>query len=192
MVTDVRVRGYPGPTITSERSVSNRIIGNLSVASIVLLAAIAAACADKNVTNPSGSSTAGLTEVAANNNGAGAPGSGISDGPGYFQGTVVGPSATGSGSDSMTSPTIAPRIAGVVITIYPRIETSGDSTNHGPAAGSTITDANGHFQLPTLPAGDYVETFVPPTGSPYYGAYAFGPLRSNSSDYPWWVVLAKK
>ena len=46
--------------------------------------------------------------------------------------------------------------------------------------------------LPTLPAGEYIVTFVPPANSPYHGGYVFGPLRENSSDYPWWVVLAKK
>ena len=33
---------------------------------------------------------------------------------------------------------------------------------------------------------------APPAHSVFYGAYAFGPLRENSSDFPWWVVLAKK
>jgi hypothetical protein len=112
----------------------------------------------------------------------------VGTGPGYFRGTVLGPSAPGAGNDSLAT---APRIAGVVVTIYER-KAGADTVAKGDAKGSVTTGADGLFTLPTLPAGEYVVTFVPPSSSGYHGAYVFGPLRENSSEYPWWVVLAKK
>jgi hypothetical protein len=62
----------------------------------------------------------------------------------------------------------------------------------GAEAGSVVTSTTGEFTLPTLPAGEYVVTFIPPAGSPYNGVYVSGRLDSNRSKYPWWVVLSKK
>jgi hypothetical protein len=55
-----------------------------------------------------------------------------------------------------------------------------------------LTDANGHFQLPTLAGGDYVVAFSPPEGSNYRGVWATATVSNHSADYPWWVVLSLK
>jgi hypothetical protein len=162
-------------------------------AALIVVAALAAACNDTTpATQPeetsNGSVLAGRSIVARNDTvKTPAP---TQSGSGYFRGTVMGPALPGAGNDSLTT---SPRIAGVTVTIYPRIEsTLSSQIPVGPAAGSSVTNAQGQFQLPVLPAGEYVVTFVPPAGSGYQGVYAFGPLRSNSGDYPWWVVLPKK
>src|SRR3954447_16730152 len=140
-------------------------------------AAIVAACSADSPLQPSGPlagldvSRAGDTATNVNHTPAGT-------GPGYFRGTVLGPSAPGAGNDSLNT---APRIAGVVITIYERKLGGADTVAVGDAKGSVTTGSDGLFSLPTLPAGEYVVTFVPPTNSGYHGAYAFGPLRQNSS-----------
>jgi hypothetical protein len=154
----------------------------------VVAALIVAACASDSVVQPGGSPLAGLSRSGSGDT-ANVNHSPTGTGPGYFRGTVLGPSSPGAGNDSLNT---APRIAGVVVTIFERKPTAADTMAVGDAKGTVTTGADGKFSLPTLPAGEYVVTFVPPSSSGYYGAYAFGPLRENSSDYPWWVVLAKK
>jgi hypothetical protein len=158
-----------------------------SIASLGVAVALIA-CGDTAPTIPDSSPLAGLNETTSNDSAT--VSNPTTSGPGYFHGTVLGPSSPGAGNDSLST---APRIAGVVVTIYERKQSGGaDTVAVGNAKGSVTTGADGKFTLPTLPAGEYVVTFVPPSNSPYHGAYAFGPLRENSSDYPWWVVLAKK
>jgi hypothetical protein len=168
---------------------SHRFAPRAFISTSALLAAIAVGCSDTGVTNPNGPITAGLSKIPGNDSGTAKTGGSINDGPGYFHGTVLGTAPEIAGNDSLA---LFPKLGGVVVTIYPLVSATADTLNHGPAAGSVVTDAAGQFQLPTLPAGDYVITFVPPSSSAYRGVYAFGPLRSNSKDYPWWVVLAKK
>lgn len=110
-------------------------------------------------------------------------------GTGNFRGTVMGPAVTGPGTDTLST---SPRIANVTVTIYPRLADVNGEITLGAAAGSTKSNAQGQWTLPTLPAGDYVVTFVPPENGIYRGTYSFGPLRSNSNQYAWWVVLPKK
>jgi hypothetical protein len=151
-------------------------------------ALVLAACSTESTVEPNTGPLAGLDVTTANDSGrVDTPATG--SGPGHFHGTVLGPSAPGAGNDSLNT---APRIAGVVVTIYERKLGGADTVAVGDAKGSVTTGTDGKFTLPTLPAGEYVVTFVPPANSPYHGAYAFGPLRQNSSDFPWWVVLAKK
>jgi hypothetical protein len=108
--------------------------------------------------------------------------------PGYFRGTVMAPGSPGGGGDTLAT---KPRIANVTVTIYPRVGTELPP-KAGAEAGSVVTGADGLFQLPTLPAGEYIVTFVPPANSAYNGVYAFGPLNASSKDYPWWVTLPLK
>lgn len=111
-------------------------------------------------------------------------------GPGSFRGYVRGQAEPGTGPDTMAT---APKVANVRVTAYPRLpSSSADSLGVGPAAASVLTDANGEFQLPTLPGGEYVVTFVPPESSIYRGVYATATAHSQSNTYPWWVVLPKK
>jgi hypothetical protein len=151
-------------------------------------AVVVAACSTDSAVQPGGSPLAGLSRSESGDT-ANVNHSPTGTGPGYFRGTVLGPSAPGAGNDSLDT---APRIAGVVVTIYERKPSAADTVAVGDAKGSVTTGADGLFTLPTLPAGEYIVTFVPPSSSGYYGAYAFGPLRENSSEFPWWVVLAKR
>ena len=154
----------------------------------LVAAGVVAACSTDSPIQPTGSPLAGLdlAEPGDTSNTTHQP---TGSGPGFFRGTVLGPSLPGAGNDSLNT---APRIAGVVVTIYERKLGGADTSAVGDPKGTVTTGTDGKFTLPTLPAGEYIVTFVPPANSGYHGAYAFGPLRSNSSDYPWWIVLAKK
>jgi hypothetical protein len=154
----------------------------------LVVAGVVAACSTDSPVQPTGSPLAGLSKAEAGDT-SNATHQPTGTGPGFFRGTVLGPSLPGAGNDSLNT---APRIAGVVVTIYQRKMDGADTVAVGDAKGSVTTGTDGKFTLPTLPAGEYVVTFVPPASSGYHGAYAFGPLRENSSEYPWWVVLAKK
>ncbi len=155
---------------------------------LVLLSALVVACSDQGspITQPSASALAGLSLVSRNDS---TPGSSAAlTGPGYFRGTVFAPATVHTGNDSLAS---SLRISGVTVTIYSNVSTTGGSTI-GAKQGSVVTDAAGYFMLPTLPAGQYIVTFVPPAGSIYQGSYAFGPLNSDSANWPWYVTLSKK
>jgi hypothetical protein len=158
------------------------------ILAIGLTAGILAGCGTDLPLDLHGSPLAGLDQTAANDSSV-VGDSTFGSGPGFFRGTVMGPSTPRQGNDSLAT---APRIPGVVVTIYVKKPGHVDTVAVGDAKGSVTTGADGKFTLPTLPAGEYIITFVPPANSGYHGAYAFGPLREHSGDYPWWVVLAKK
>jgi hypothetical protein len=77
------------------------------------------------------------------------------------------------------------------VTAYPRLSTE-PIPDVGPAAASVVTGADGKFQLPTLPGGEYVVTFNPPASSIYAGVWVTATAFDGSSEWPWWVVLPKK
>lgn len=164
-------------------------ISNAAPALAALLLGFAAACSSDKPTGPDqqASPLAGLS-VGARNDTVTTPAPNNS-GSGNFRGTVMGPSPVGATGDTLG---MAPRIPGVVVSIYPRLADVNGQVTPGTLAGSVTTDAAGLFQLPTLPAGEYVVTFVPPSTSEYKGTYSIGSLRSNSNNYPWWVRLPKK
>jgi hypothetical protein len=159
---------------------------NILTASVIAVAVVA--CAKEVITDPAGAPLAGLNKSVANDtsNATHTPGG---TGPGFVRGTVLGQSPPNAGNDSLTT---APRIAGVVVTIYEAKADGSGGTIPGAEKGSVTTGADGLFTLPTLPAGMYVTTFVPPANSGYFGVYVTGPLYENSSQYPWWIVLQKK
>jgi hypothetical protein len=105
--------------------------------------------------------------------------------PGSFHGYVIG---TGTGPDTIAT---APRIVGATITAYPHLGYDGETPRVGEAAGSVTTDANGFFQFPTIPGGDYVVTIRPPASSEYKGQYATTHISNVSNTGNWWVVLSK-
>jgi hypothetical protein len=160
----------------------------LCIRPLALLAAsaIIGACSDNPLTGPTDTRLAGLSKSTTNDT-SNTTHNPTGDGPGFFRGTVIGHSPAG-GPDTLTT---APRIAGVVVTIYTR-KITGSGVEPDVLQGSVTTGADGSFTLPTLPAGEYVVTFVPPGDSGLNGVYVFGYLRETSGEYPWWVTLPKK
>jgi hypothetical protein len=102
---------------------------------------------------------------------------------------VLGPSAPGAGNDSLAT---APRVANAKVTAYPRQPTATDPNAVGTAVAEVVTGADGKFQLPTLPGGDYIVTINPAAGSIYGGVWVTATAHSTSHEFPWWVVLWKK
>ena len=166
-----------------------RSVPRLAIA-LVCAASFTIACAE-NPTAVRTSPLAGLQRAEGNDStGAPPPPPPNPASSGYVRGTVLGPSAPGAGNDSLNT---APKIAGVVVTAYPRVApTANDTIGIGPAAATVTTGADGKFQLPTLPGGEYLVTFEPPAGSIYGGVWVTGPIHDKSHEWPWWIVLWKK
>jgi hypothetical protein len=159
------------------------------VAGLAIALFTIAACGDTPTDAPL-SPLAGLTEsIAGDSTGNAAPTMPAADGPGYFHGTVLGPSPVGATGDTLAS---APRIPNVVVTAYPLISANGAEVEVDEAAATVTTGADGKFSLPTLPGGHYVVTFTPPADSPYGGVWSTAMAHTTSHDYPWWVVLWRK
>ena len=152
-----------------------------SAPSLVLLASLLVACDENDPTRSGSSPLSGLSQAPGKDStGSPPPPPPAIPTPGYFHGTVLGPSAPGAGNDSVAT---APRVAGVVVTVYPRISSSSATPDVGPAAATVVTGADGKFQLPTIAGGEYVVTFNPPAGSPYGGVWVTLPrtIRAESS-----------
>jgi hypothetical protein len=153
---------------------------------LILCAAafLAAACGDNGPTSPGGGVLAGLNLTETNDS---TPANTPPDnGTGIVHGTVLGQSQPGLIGDTLAT---APRIAGVVVTVY---LPGSSSDTPGPQVATLTTGADGTFTLPALSAGNYVVTFVPPSGSGYNGVYVTGHVSSISATYPWWIVLSRK
>ena len=110
--------------------------------------------------------------------------------PGYFQGTVLGPSEPGGGLDTLAT---APRVAGARLAAFD-LPAGGMVTpeNLGSEVAAVTTGVDGKFAFPTLPGGDYVVTVTPPANSIYGGVWVTATAHSTSHEFPWWVVLWKK
>lgn len=158
-----------------------------SIASLVALAVTLAACSG----NPTGSDPSpllGLVQaMARDSTGSPPPIPQQPTGTGTIRGTVLAPS-TGGGDTLAT----APRIVGAMVKVYPVVGQT--PLELGAVAASVVTGADGRFQTPTLPAGEYVVTIEPPASSAaiYYGQYIRGMIYAQSGDSQWWVVLAKR
>lgn len=166
----------------------------------VALASVAVACSNDTTTAP-GTSLANLTLVGVDSGtgsggSTGGTGSGGSTGgttagngqPGYFRGRILG-SVQNPGNDSLTA---APALADVRVAIAARRVGASGALEAGPELGAATTNQNGEFQLPTVPAGEYVVTFLPPQSSLFDAGYSVSPLDGNSSSRPWTVVLRRK
>jgi hypothetical protein len=156
-----------------------------SLGLVFLAAAIAAAgCSDREPTVLGGDPLAGLT-VATRGDTAPAPTDSTPRGAGYFLGTVYGYEP---GRDSLES---AVRIEGARVTAFVRAEANGEVVA-GRQVAVVMTNADGFFRLPTLAAGEYVVTFVPPSTSPYRGGWTTAQAWQQSGDSPWYVMLLRK
>jgi len=98
---------------------------------------------------------------------------------GFFRGVVMGYEP---GPDTLAT---AQRLAGVSVKAYARV---GDQPS-GDAVAAVTSDANGEWQLPTLPGGEYVVTFTP-VGNTYRGAWTIGRTSTTSGEHRWWIMLA--
>ena len=155
----------------------------------VAVVAFALACSETTENTPA-SPLAGLSQSTAKDSmGVPVPGNPSNTSPGVVKGTVLGPSAPGSGGDTLAT---APKVANVVVTAYPVTGGTAGAPTLGPQAASVTTGADGKFTLPSLNAGSYVVTFTPPSSSVYSGVWVTGHISAASAAYPWWVVLPKK
>ena len=108
---------------------------------------------------------------------------------GDIRGTILGPSPVGSTGDTLAT---APRVAGVEITVYQVLDSSGPVPEVGPPIANTISGADGKFLLTDLPGGPVVVTFEPPSSGPYAGTWSSSVIHAASGFHPWWVVLPLK
>jgi hypothetical protein len=166
------------------------IRGHRARLAAALALVVAAACgkdAAPAVTTPATTSLGGMQQVASNDTVR--QGTTLTTGPGYVHGTVMGPLEGPTTGDSLAAKV---KLAGVTVTIYQLVRGADGAVSKGAQAGSNTTNAQGQFQLPTVPGGDYVVTFVPPTGSGYISTYATTTIHPQSADAPWWVTLPRK
>lgn len=147
---------------------------------------VAVACADEGPTTPGPTTLMGLVEVESNDTIATQPPPEAPATPGAFHGFVLG---HGTGPDTMAT---APRLQGVVVTAYPHLGWNGSNPVVGEASATRTTDANGAFQFPVLPGGEYVVTFVPPASSTYGATFVTTTIHSGSDEGNWWVILPLK
>src|SRR5687767_8669398 len=120
---------------------------------------LATACSDRDPAGPGNDPLAGLTEAERGDTVTTPPPS-VPRGPGHFVGTVYG---YDPGPDTLAS---SVRLPGARVTAFVLVQ-SPDTVVAGRQVASVLTNSQGFFQLPTLPAGEYIVTFVPPEGSPY-------------------------
>ncbi len=156
------------------------MISRVSAAPLALIATLAFACADP--AGPAVSPLSGLVRVSANDTTPNAPPPQPAA-PGSFHGTVRGYSP---GPDTLNT---AVRLPNVTVTAYPRVVSSTDTVGVGPLQAQVVTNAQGEFQLPTMPAGEYVVTFNPPSDSRYRGGWTIATASSTSNQGAWWIML---
>lgn len=165
---------------------------------ISCLVAVLAACSDRAPTESEGDPLSGLARATASDSAGnplpappppsdssgGTPSSGGQSGPGYFRGTVRSSEGV-QGPDTLSG---SVRVANVRIVAYAR-QANGEA---GEAVASTTSSSVGEWQLPTMPNGEYIVTFTPPSGSPYQGVWVTARAHAHSHEWPWWVTLPRR
>jgi hypothetical protein len=154
---------------------------------VLALAAGLAACDDTDGVGPSTDPLQGLRSTSATDSAGNAAPTQPPQmaGPGYFRGVVRTSQLTAGGPDTLAN---SVRVANVQVTAYQR---RPDGTA-GTQVASTTTNDRGEFQLATMPGGEYIVTFVPPSGSAYQGVWVTAEAHPRSHEWPWWVTLPKK
>ena len=160
-----------------------------------MVAGVALACASEGPTAVDDSPLAGLNGSQASDSAgttAPTPPPSTTPTPGYVHGTVRAPSPNAPPHTDTLANSV--KIAGAIVTAYPRVVQGIDTAGVGPMAAQVVTDADGKFTLPTLPGGEYVITFNPPASlsSVYGGVWTVGTIHQNSHEFPWWITLWKK
>jgi hypothetical protein len=145
---------------------------------------VAAGCSDREPPGPGSDPLAGLT-AATRGDTAPAPPDSTPRGAGYFVGTVYGYEP---GADTLAS---AVRIEGARVTAFVRAESNGEVVA-GRQVATVLTNGQGFFRMPTLPAGAYIVTFLPPSTSPYRGGWTTAEAWQQSGDSPWYIMLPRK
>ncbi len=154
--------------------------------SFAVVAVVLAACSDSSGPLPDSDPLAGLAETVRGDT-ATPPPSTTPTTPGKFVGTIRG-HTPGAGTDTLQSSEL---LQGVRVTAFVRTELNGQ-TAAGVQVATTLTNAQGYFQLPTLPGGEYVVTFVVPTGSQYQSGWTVGEAWEGSLNSPWFIMLPRK
>jgi hypothetical protein len=187
--------GYAKYTASREESVSHSGWSHRTFL-IAFAATAIVACSEDPPTTGGNSPLAGLkSSVAGDSAGsipAPTPPPASTPTPGYVHGTVRAPGANAQpGQDTLAT---SVKIAGAIVTAYPRVVQGTDTAGVGPVAAQVVTDANGQFTLPTLPGGEYVITFNPPKSleATYGGVWTIGTIHDRSHEFPWWITLWKK
>jgi hypothetical protein len=110
-------------------------------------------------------------------------------GPGVFQGVIAG---EGESTPERSADALGPDLPNVRVTVYQiAARTSVGGLRLGQEVATTVSNSFGEFQLPEIPGGEYVVTFVPPDGSAYQGAYWVATAHPNEVPVFWRVVLPK-
>lgn len=143
-----------------------------------LAVATVAACAD----DPSAPDLlAGMAQVTSADS-TGAPPPSEPTAPGFFRGVVMGYAA---GPDTLANAERLPNVS-VQAYLYSGTQPVGD------AVAGTTSNANGEWQLPSLPGAEYVVTFTTPSGSKYRSGWTLGRTGASSGTHPWWIMLPEK
>ena len=183
-------------TASREESVSHTVRSHRTFLLLLATTAAVACAGDPTTTGGGNSPLAGLkSSVAGDSAGttpAPTPPPATTPTPGYVHGTVRAPGANAQpGQDTLAA---SIKIAGAIVTAYPRVVQGTDTAGVGPVAAQVTTDADGKFTLPVLPGGEYVITFNPPKSleGTYGGVWTIGTIHEKSHEFPWWVTLWKK
>ena len=156
-----------------------------ALALTLALAALVAACGDDPSSPADGASLDGFVSAQRNDSTGGPPPDTVAEGPGRFKGIVRGYTP---GAVDTTATLVV--LGNVKVTAYEYEGTMNQPALRDPVA-QTFSDLQGRFELPTLPGGNYVVTFVPPASSGYRPGWTIGWAWPRSGDNDWQIHLPK-